>query len=62
MESLYLLIKCEKVILKCGGVCDLYGGKGECNRKLVNSKKQLVCFGNTYYEYIPLRKLKGGRF
>ena len=39
MKSLYLLIKCEKTILKCEGVCDLYGGSGACNRKLVNPKK-----------------------
>ena len=62
MESLYLLIESEKIILKCEGVCDLYGGSGACNRKLVNPKKQLACFGNTYYEYMPLRKLKRGRF
>ncbi len=63
MESLYLLVKCEKKQLTCqGGVCDLYGSSGACNRKLVNPKKQLACFGNTYYEYMPLRKLKRGRF
>jgi hypothetical protein len=47
MESLYLLIECEKIILKCEDVCDLYGGSGACNRKLVNPKVLVTLTMNT---------------
>ena len=61
MKNLFVF-KLANTLSEACGVCDLYGNVGRCNRKLVNPKKQLACSGNTYYEYMPLRKLKKRRF